>query len=130
MALLLLDTHLVLWAAGEPERLPAKARALMADPGHALAFSAVAVWEVAIKAARGRPGFAVRPGRFRRLLLAAGYREIAVSGEHAVAVADLPPIHKDPFDRVLVAQARVEGATLLTADATVARYGDPVALVA
>ncbi len=129
MSLLLLDTHLVLWAAAEPARLPALARAQMADRVNALAFSAVAIWEVSIKAARPRPGFAVQPGRLRRLLLATGYREVAVTGEHAAEVARLPPLHRDPFDRIMIAQARVEGAALLTVDAAMARYGEPVRMI-
>lgn len=84
---------------------------------------------MAIKTARGRDAFFVDAALLRHGLLGQGYREVALDGDHAAAVADLPPIHKDPFDRALVAQARVEGATLLTADATVARYGEPVALV-
>jgi len=101
----------------------------MADPANKLAFSAASIWEVAIKAGRQRKDFVVDPRRLRRGLLEGGYREFAVTGEHAIAVARLPPIHKDPFDRILVAQADVEGATLLTVDATVARYGRPVKLV-
>lgn len=129
MSLLLLDTHILLWAAATPERLPEAARTRMAAPGNALAFSAVAIWEVAIKTARHRTDFAVPPERLRRLLLAAGYREIAVTGEHAAALAQLPPLHRDPFDRMLIVQARIEGAIVLTADAAMARYGEPVTLV-
>lgn len=129
MRLFLLDTHLVLWAAAMPERLSEEARSLILDPGHALAFSAVAIWEVAIKTGRARPGFAFQPDRLRRLLLAADYREVAVSGEHAVELMQLPPLHKDPFDRIMIAQARSEGAVLLTADTALVRYGDPVRLV-
>lgn len=129
MRLFLLDTHLVLWAAAASERLPEAARSLIADPGNALAFSAVAIWEVAIKAARRHPGFAVQPERLRRRLLSAGYREVAVSGAHAIDLMQLPPLHKDPFDRIMIAQARCEGAVLLTADAALARYGEPVSLV-
>ena len=126
--LLLLDTHLLIWAARYPERLPEDARDRIADTANTPAFSSASIWEVAIKAARGRETFRVDAALLRRGLLAAGYREMAVTGEHAIAVGRLPPLHKDPFDRILIAQAEVEGATLLTADATVARYAGPVRL--
>lgn len=128
MSLTLLDTHLILWGAAEPHRLPRSARACMEDPARQLAFSVVAIWEVSIKLTRRRPGFAFDPARLRRLLLGNGYREIDITGEHALAVRDLPALHGDPFDRILIAQARVEGASLLTVDAAMARYGAPVEL--
>lgn len=85
-------------------------------------FSVVSVWEATIKHMLGRKDFAVDPGVLRRGLLANGWRELAVTGEHARAVSDLPPLHNDPFDRILIAQAKVEGLTLLTSDKAVARY--------
>lgn len=123
---LLLDTHLLLWAAGVPERLPDEARALLEDEDAAPFFSAASLWEVAIKNGLGRADFSVDPRVLRRGLLENGYVEMAVTGTHAVAVDLLPPIHKDPFDRLLIAQARVEGLTLLTADRIVARYPGPI----
>jgi PIN domain nuclease of toxin-antitoxin system len=123
---LLLDTHLLLWAAGEPEKLSTEARALLLDPASQLFFSAASLWEIAIKSALGRSDFRVDSRRLWRLLLANDYRELPVTGEHGVAVSDLPPLHKDPFDRILIAQARVEGLTLLTVDAWVADYGDGI----
>jgi PIN domain nuclease of toxin-antitoxin system len=123
--ILLLDTHVLLWAAGEPERLSDGTRDLLVDSGTTLFFSAASVWEIAIKNALGRRDFRVDP---RRLLVAHGYSELAVSAEHAVAAGALPPLHKDPFDRMLVAQAKTEGVVLLTADARVADYGEPVRL--
>ncbi len=123
---LLLDTHLLLWAAAEPQRLSAKARALLLDSANQLVFSSASVWEIGIKSGLERMDFKVDPRRLWRMLLISGYRELPVSSEHAVAVLDLPPLHKDPFDRILVAQARVEGLTLLTADKVVAKYGDGV----
>ena len=125
----LLDTHVLLWAAGAPERLPPDARALIERPGTDLVFSAASVWEVAIKNGLGRDDFRVDPSLLRRRLLENGYAELAVTSAHAVVVHLLPPIHKDPFDRILVAQARVEGITLLTADARVARYPGPIRAV-
>jgi len=123
---LLLDTHLLLWAASAPERLSAKARTLLLAPGNQLIFSSASLWEVTIKNGLERSDFNVDSRRLWRLLLVNGYRELSVTSEHTVAVNDLPPLHKDPFDRILIAQARVEGLTLLTLDKTVAKYGDGV----
>lgn len=122
----LLDTHLLLWAAAEPKRLAKKARTLLEDPGNTLLFSAASLWEVSIKAGLGRPDFTVEPAVLRRGLLDNGYVELPISSEHAVVTGTLPPIHRDPFDRILVAQAQVEGITLLTADPMVARYPGPI----
>lgn len=126
---LLLDTHVLLWAAGQPERLAAPVRKLLLDPARQLHFSSASIWEIAIKRTLGRADFNVDPRRLWRMLLANGYRELAVAGEHAVAIADLPPLHKDPFDRILLAQARIEGMELLTADSALAEYGEGVRLV-
>jgi PIN domain nuclease of toxin-antitoxin system len=123
---LLLDTHLLLWAAGQPARLPARARALIKDPGNDLIFSAVSFWEIAIKRGLGRDDFRVDPRLLRRGLLDNGYSELPITSEHAIAIDTLPPLHNDPFDRILVAQATVEGVTLLTADPVVAKYRGPV----
>ena len=126
---LLLDTHLLLWAAGEPKKLSPKARRLIADTDNELMFSAASIWEVAIKRALGRSDFQLDARLFRRGLIDNGYVELPVFGAHAVAVEALPPIHNDPFDRLLVAQSQVEGIVLLTSDATVAQYGGSVRLV-
>jgi len=123
---LLLDTHLLLWAAGEPGQLSAAARALIDDPNNVLLFSAASLWEVAIKRGLGREDFQVDARLLRRGLLDNGYQELPIASEHAVAIDSLPPIHKDPFDRLLIAQAMVEGITLLTADPLVAQYPGPV----
>ena len=123
---LLLDTHLLLWAASDPERLSARARALLLDPANQLLFSAASLWEVTIKNRLDRPDFKVDPRRLWRMLLVSGYRELPVASEHTAAVHDLPLLHKDPFDRILVAQARVEGLLLLTMDKAVAKYGEGV----
>ena len=123
---LLLDTHLLLWAAGQPEQLPAAARALLEDPQHELLFSSASLWEIAIKRGLGREDFKVDPRLLRRALLDNGYSELPITSEHAVAVDGLPAIHKDPFDRILVAQSTVEGVALLTADPMVARYPGPI----
>ncbi len=123
---LLLDTHLLLWAAGKPSHLPRAARTLLNAPTSELYFSAASLWEIAIKQNLGRKDFQVDARLLRRGLLDNGYVELPVTSEHAVAVTGLPPIHKDPFDRILVAQATVEAITLLTVDPLVARYPGPV----
>jgi PIN domain nuclease of toxin-antitoxin system len=129
VSLLLLDTHLLIWAAREPRRMHKAARAMIEDTTNALAFSAASIWEVAIKASRRRPGFDVDPAKLRAGLLSARYRELLITSAHAIEAGGLPPLHKDPFDRLLIAQARLEGAALLTADAALARYGTPVSVV-
>ena len=122
----LVDTHLLLWAAGEPAKLSAEARALLQEPGQELWFSAASLWEVAIKHGLGRDDFRIEPRRLRRGLMENGWRELAMTSEHAIASSELPALHKDPFDRMLLAQAQVEGVTLLTSDDVVARYPGPV----
>ncbi len=126
---ILLDTHVLLWAAATPERLPPAARALIEDAANEPCFSAASLWEVAIKSGLGRDDFSIDPRLLRRALLENGYAELPITGAHAVAVDLLPPIHGDPFDRLLVAQAQIEAMTLLTADEIVARYPGPVELI-
>ena len=126
---LLLDTHLLLWAAGEPKRLSKQARTLIDNPDNELLFSAASLWEVAIKRGLGREDFKVDARLLRRGLLDNGYSELPIISDHVVATDSLPPIHKDPFDRVLVAQATVEGVTLLTTDSLVAQYPGPIKTV-
>jgi PIN domain nuclease of toxin-antitoxin system len=123
---LLLDTHVLLWAAGQPEKLTPAARALLLDTAHDLFFSPVSLWEVSIKRSLNRPDFRVDPRRLWRMLVTNGYREVPVTSEHTVAVDALPQLHKDPFDRLLLAQARTEGFDLLTADRNLGAYGEHV----
>jgi PIN domain nuclease of toxin-antitoxin system len=123
---LLLDTHVLLWAAGQPNRLPAAARKLLNDPQNEPLFSSASLWEIAIKSGLGRSDFQVDARLLRRGLLDNGYGELPITSEHAVAIDGLPHIHKDPFDRLLIAQSIVEGITLLTADPMVAQYPAPV----
>jgi PIN domain nuclease of toxin-antitoxin system len=123
---LLLDTHLLLWAAGQPELLSEDARVLLEEPDNQLLFSAASVWEVTIKRSLGRDDYRVNPRMLRRGLLDNGYGELAITSEHAIAVELLPAIHKDPFDRMLLAQSLVEGITLVSSDPLVARYPVPV----
>jgi PIN domain nuclease of toxin-antitoxin system len=125
---LLLDTHLLLWAADSIKRVPSRARTLMSDSESELLFSVASLWEIAIKSTLNRPDFKVDARVLRRGLMDNGYQELPIYSEHVVAVDTLPPIHKDPFDRLLIAQATIEGILLLTDDATVARYPGPVRL--
>jgi PIN domain nuclease of toxin-antitoxin system len=126
---LLLDTHLLLWAAGPVELLPDAATSLLDNPDNELWFSVVSLWEVTIKHGLRRDDFRVDPRVFRRELLENGYGELTITADHALAVGLLPPIHRDPFDRILIAQASVEAITLLTSDPIVARYPGPVRAV-
>ena len=125
----LLDTHLLLWAAFEPARLSPKATAALQSRDISLAFSQASLWEVAIKTSLGRAGFAVDPGLLHRSLLAEGFVELPITAPHLVRVAGLPWVHRDPFDRLLVAQAIEDKLTLLTVDVTLKRYGRFVKLV-
>lgn len=122
---LLLDTHVLLWAAAG-EGLSRQTEARLADPDQELVFSAASIWEVAIKSALGRADFDLDAAVFRRELLECGYVELPIDGAHAAAVGRLPDLHRDPFDRILVAQALVEGITLLTLDEAVLRYPGPI----
>lgn len=126
---LLLDTQVLLWAAGQPERLSAAARKLLNDPRNELLFSAASIWEIAIKTTLGREDFRVEPRVLRRGLLDNGYAELPITSQHAVSIDGLPPLHRDPFDRLLLAQALSEGIALVTGDAQLARYPGPVRTV-
>ena len=123
---LLLDTHLLLWAANEPKRLPKTARTLIENLENEVLFSAASLWEIVIKSSLGRQDFRVDARLLRRGLLDNGYTELPITSEHAVNVDHLPPTHKDPFDRILVAQAMVEGVTLLTNDRKLLDYPGPI----
>ena len=122
----LLDTHLLLWIAGRPERLSQELRNELNDSENEFVFSAASVWEITIKSALGREDFRVDARRLRQGLLDNGYAELAITGEHAAGIDALPRLHKDPFDRILLAQALAEGMTLVTADEQLARYSGPV----
>ncbi len=119
---LLLDTRLLLWAASQPDRLSGTALRLIRDPENSLFFSTASIWEASVKSASGRPDFLVDGRRLRRGLLENGYEEVPVTSDHAIAIGALPARHHDPFDLMLVAQAMVEGLTLLTADAALTGY--------
>ena len=125
----LLDTHLLLWVAGLPDRLPPEVAEFLNDPVSEPVYSVASLWEVAIKSGLGRADFVVDPRLLRRGLLENGYSELPVTGTHAVAIDLLPGIHRDPFDRMLVAQAQVEGITLWTMDEVVGQYPGPIQLI-
>lgn len=125
----LLDTHLLIWSALQNPKLSPKARLLISDLSNQLWFSTASLWETAIKSALKRPDFSIEVGQLRAGLLANGYREIAVEGRHVLVFRDLIPLHRDPFDRLLVAQAKSEGMALLTSDRQLAAYGDMVRFV-
>jgi PIN domain nuclease of toxin-antitoxin system len=123
----LLDTHLLIWAA--EDRLSEKAERYILNEENILFFSPASIWEITIKNALGRPDFRIDSGLFRRGLLENGYEELCITSRQAVLVGDLPPVHKDPFDRMLIAQARSEGIILLTSDSSLAAYGGTIIVV-
>ena len=125
----LLDTQLVVWFALEPSRLSRKAVSLVGPRDSPVSFSLATLWEVAIKTSLDRPGFQVDPSALREGLLTQGLRQVDIRAEHVAVVGRLPWVHRDPLDRLLVAQALVEGLTLLTSDRTLARYGKMVKVV-
>ena len=122
----LLDTHFVLWIPIADNRISASARRILTDPANEFSFSAASLWEIALKRSRRGGSFAFDPREIRRQMIENGYEELPVTGEHAVAVDSLPAIHSDPFDRILIAQAIVEGITFFTADKTIGRYPGPI----
>lgn len=119
---LLLDTHLLLWAAGQPERLSATARSLIENEENLLLFSAASLWEITIKSDLGRADFRVDPRLLRRALVDNGYLELPVTHRHVMSLKGLATLHRDPFDRMLVAQSIAEGIALVTTDPVVAQY--------
>ncbi len=125
----LLDTHLLVWTTSESTRLSREARRLIDSPENDLYFSVISIWEVAIKSGLRRSEFTIDPHVLRRELVRRKYNEIPVMGAHALAINSLPRLHRDPFDRMLVAQSLTEGITLLTVDAVLAEYPCPVRLV-
>jgi PIN domain nuclease of toxin-antitoxin system len=122
----ILDTHVLLWAAGRPEKLSESARDLLSSPQNSLFFSPANIWEIVIKSELGREDFKVDPRRLRKMLLLHGYSELPITSDHVLAVQALPPLHKDPFDRILLAQARSEGMQLATVDPVLHQYKESV----
>jgi len=123
---LLLDTHIILWVAGAPEKLSESTHALLQASDNSLFFSAASIWEIVIKLGLGGKDFKVDPSRLRKMLMQNGYAELPITAEHALKIESLPALHKDPFDRLLLAQARAEGMMLLTVDPLIAQYQDSV----
>jgi PIN domain nuclease of toxin-antitoxin system len=126
---ILVDTHLLLWVVASSRRLPRDARTLILDAANEVFYSAASVWEVAIKSTLRRQDFRANPTVLVRALAHSGFSELPVTAAHAVRVASLPAIHRDPFDRLLVAQSLAEPMTLLTNDAVLRGYGPLVQLV-
>ncbi len=125
----LLDTHLLIWLALQPHRLSRDIMESLEAPENILYFSAVGPWEIAVKRALGRADFDIDPDDLAQTLIRNGWCEIPVTSKHGIAAGALPPHHRDPFDRMMIAQATIEGMTFLTADAFLARYGDSVRLI-
>lgn len=126
---LLLDTHILIWALGEPKRLPKEVRAALESPSNEVLFSAVSIWEIAIKAQIGRVNFDVSPAEITQAALDSGFVELPVRAEHGAMVSNLPLHHRDPFDRLLVAQAMTEPCRLITVDAILGNYSELVTVV-
>jgi PIN domain nuclease of toxin-antitoxin system len=126
---ILLDTHILIWAITTPERLGSEARTAILDAANEVLFSAASIWEIAIKAALRRRDFGTQPGAVAEEARDIGFIELPVHSRVAARVADLPLIHRDPFDRLLVAQAIAEPAILLTADARLSAYSELVRYV-
>ena len=122
----LLDTHVLLWALAEPAKLDGETRGTIESGEIDLLFSAASIWEIAIKGGLGRRDFAIDPAEIARAALDTGFSELAVRANAAALVGRLPLLHRDPFDRLLVAQAIVEPATLYTADQQLVGYSDLV----
>jgi PIN domain nuclease of toxin-antitoxin system len=123
MSRLLPDTQLLVWLSLNSRELPPAALASMQDRRNSLFFSLASIWETSIKFALARPDFTVDPRALRRGLIEFGFTVLPIASEHVIAVSKLPHIHRDPFDRLLVAQADIEGLILMTTDKKVAQYG-------
>ena len=126
---ILLDTHLLLWAVGDSHRLPDSVREELEDPSNALFCSAASLWEIAIKTMLRRSDFEIDIRAFRKALRTMSVDELPIDGDHIETLPDLPDLHRDPFDRLLVAQSLAEPMSLWTNDRVVAQYSDSVRLV-
>ncbi|MFJ5340504.1 type II toxin-antitoxin system VapC family toxin [Pectobacterium sp. CHL-2024] len=118
----LLDTHALIWLAGEPEKLSSDAIAILSDDNNRFYFSSISIQEIAIKTALNKPRFSIDAEAMTKGLLSAGYLELPMQATHAYNLADLPEMHQDPFDRMLVSQAKIEGLTLITNDGNIIKY--------
>ena len=122
----LLDTHILLWALGEPAKLPPQARQAIVDPTNEILFSAASIWEIAIKSQLRRRDFAADAAEVAGAAVESGFDELPVRAQHGALTARLPIHHRDPFDRLLIAQAMTEPSHLLTVDSKLQRYSDLV----
>jgi len=120
---LLLDTHVLLWWLDANPTLSEKANSAIADGKNLVLISAAVIWEIRIKQALGKLEI---PSNFRQVLDRQPFEMLAITAEHAHAVGDLPAIHRDPFDRMLIAQAKVEGFAIVTRDTIIAKYNIPI----
>jgi PIN domain nuclease of toxin-antitoxin system len=129
MSRFLVDTQLLLWNVYGSRKLPARVARLFRDGRHEFFYSAASLWEIAIKAAKGRKDFAADTAAIRDALDTNGFHELPVAAQHGVALSGLPPIHADPFDRMLVAQALAEPMALITSDGRLAAYPGTIEVV-
>lgn len=127
---ILLDTHVFLWAAGVNSRLSEGARLLLEDPAETVFFSAVSAWEIALKWSTGRLDLPAAPIDFiNNVIAVSGLSQLGITVRDSCGVASLPFHHRDPFDRLLIAQARANGLRILTADSMIEKYDvDVIAL--
>jgi len=125
----LVDSHLLVWLAAVSGKLPVAAREIIEDPKHEIFFSSASIWELTIKYSSGKSGMTLPPSLLQRELLDNDFKELPITASHALAIETLPWIHKDPFDRMLIAQSLTEGMLLLTSDETIALYSGPIRLV-
>lgn len=126
---ILLDSHLLVWLVAASEKLPNTARFLMEAPENQLYFSAASIWELTIKYAAGRSDFTFPPAVLQQTLLDSDFVELPITSTHGLVGGMLPSIHKDPFDRILIAQAIAEDMVFMTSDETIAQYEGPIRLV-
>lgn len=126
---LILDTHVALWALSDDPKLSAEARALILDPGNRVFASVASMWEIAIKRALRPERMPITGLEFLHLCERSGYSSLPIRERHVLALETLPPIHADPFDRILISQARAESMLLLSHDAALGPYGPEVRLV-
>lgn len=123
---LLVDTQILIWSTTSPERTPSLAQAQLEDLNNSVWFSVISLWEVAIKRALNKAAFTLEVGLWRDSLFEAGFQELPILGKHVFSLAGLPMLHKDPFDRLLLAQAIAENMLLLTTDGILASYPGPI----
>ena len=126
---LLVDTQILIWSTTAPELTPRQAQSQLEDEGNSLWFSVASLWEIAVKRSLNKPDFLIDVGPMRDSLFDAGFEELPVQASHVLCLTGLQRFHKDPFDRLLLAQAVAEGMVLLTTDRVLAKYEGPITLV-